>query len=361
MDHIQRPELLECVGSYRLLHLIGRGASTEVHLARRSDRPGLYALKRLRIDRADDLDAIEAHNDEIRLGACMRHPNLARAIHAGQSGGRPWMAMHYVDGPSMGHLLQATEVQASTLPWRAVASIGVGLADALHATHHTFDKDGRPLHVVHRDLSPANVLISTHGRVSVADFGLARFIGRRSATDAGRIRGSLVWMAPEQLLAKPLDARTDVFALGLLLYQLAARQHPFARGTAGETARAILRSDRVPLLQLRPDLPRAFADVIEGCLELDPSRRPHRARAVRAALRALLGPSNEHEAWVRRTVVDHFVWNQHDDEDVRPWHAAKRRQTRPSASWYDPATAVTIPPTGRRWRQTYPSTSPYAR
>lgn len=354
-----RSELLECVGPYRLLHLLGRGGAAEVFLARHSDLPGLFALKRLQAHGERDKVARGLLADEARIGGQLRHPSVISALDANLRAPRPWIAMPFVDGPSLGQLMHAMKIQATLLSWRAAVSIGIGMADALHVVHTARHRDGLPLGIIHRDLSPANVLLATHGRTCLADFGIARFTGRSSETSRGKIRGTLVWMAPEQLRAEPIDQRADLFALGLLLYQLTARRHPFESRSIGETARAINRGDHVPLGGARPDVPRYLSNLVEACLQPRPEDRPHSANEVRMALRCLLEPGTDPHEHVRDAIGQHFVWNRDNATSPRPWHAVSSRsrlpaqerpawpQKKPASSW-DPATAVTLPPVARR-------------
>jgi serine/threonine-protein kinase len=204
--------------------------------------------------------------------------------------------MELVDGLALAALLRIASAHGQPLPIGAVARIGVSLCSALEYAHGRRGADGELLGVVHRDVSPHNVLISRAGEVKLIDFGIARAKTREVQTKTGHMRGKLAYASPEQIAAGPVDARTDVFSLGVLLYEATTLTRPFVGESEPAIVSAILEGRRRSVLELRPDTGAAFAAVIERAMAADPEARWPTAAAFGAALERALGsplPSNE--------------------------------------------------------------------
>ena len=265
---------------YHILEKIGAGGMGEVYRAHDEQLNRDVALKVLPPrDLADETARVRLLR-EARAAAGLNHPHICTIHEVGEAGGRAYIAMEYIDGS----LLSAMVVQGR-LPHEQALRYGVQLAEALEHAHARG--------VVHRDLKSANVIVTPEGRVKVLDFGLAKRLDERdveatrsraSLTQPGAVIGTLAYMAPEQLRGEPADARSDIWALGVVLYEMVAGRRPFHGQTGYEVSSAILSRRFAPL---PGDVPAALRAVIEHCLEKDPGRRYPRASEVRVALEAI--------------------------------------------------------------------------
>ena len=211
------------------------------------------ALKMIRENCAEDPSFVTRFVEEAGLSALLDHPNLVATYDFGCIGGRYFLAMELVDGLPLSELLRSRRALGETLALHVVAETAAALDYAWSAR----GKNGEPLRLVHRDVTPSNVLVSRHGQVKLSDFGIAHFAGRTTATAAGSLTGKFAYMSPEQAWARDLDARSDVFALGLMLYELATGE----RALVGDTDIALLEAARVAKL-------RALDSLSEGLREL---------------------------------------------------------------------------------------------
>ena len=276
------------VPDYALRRFLGAGGMAEVFLA---ESVGLFggtrraAVKRVRRDLVDDADLCELFLEEARLASRLRHPNIVEVYDTGAGAGRPFIVMELVDGPSLAAILQHRAQACYAIPLSTVVQIGVELCAALEYAHALTGPDGEKLHIVHRDVSPQNVMISQTGTVKLIDFGIARARTRQRRTRVGHVRGKLAYSAPEQLRGEDIDARADLFALGVLLYETIALTRPFSGDSESAVIGAILDGRRQSLAQLRPDVG-LLAEVIERAMALDPDDRYPDAAAFAAALRA---------------------------------------------------------------------------
>lgn len=224
---------------YRIETLIGRGGMAEVHRARDGERNVAVAIKRMLPSVAEDGALATLFEDEATIAGRLRHPNLVAVLDAGTLGGRPFQALELVDGCDAGALLERTVMPAPLALWVA-EQIATGLAHAHAAT----GPDGEPLGIVHRDVSPSNVLLGRDGTVKLGDFGIAVGKDRRERTRTGLTKGKAAYMAPEQTLGSAVDARTDVFGLGCTLAALMTGKSPLADPDA---VAGLLAGEAVPL------------------------------------------------------------------------------------------------------------------
>ena len=266
------------VGPYRLLRLIGRGAVGEVHAALDARDGRQVALKLVPLGRAGDRDADERRRRFLAEAALTRrlvHPHIVAVHAAGIESDRGWIAMELLAGCD----LERYTAAARLLPEPEVLRIGACVALALaHAHAHG---------VLHRDVKPGNVIVDwPTRRVTLTDFGAARLADAES-TRTGVIVGTPDYMAPEQLAGRPCDARTDLYALGVVLYQLLSGRLPHDAPTMGELLRRVATEPAPDLRALRPELPPALAGLVAELLERDPERRPASAAAVAERLAAL--------------------------------------------------------------------------
>lgn len=279
------------VPGYALRKFLGAGGMAEVFVAEAVGLLGekrIAAVKRVRRDLVENKELCAMFLGEARLAAELRHPNIVEVYSFGTGGEgssvRPYIAMELVDGLPLGLLLRYAVAKKAPVPLGVVAEIGLALCSALEYAHTLKSSEGEPLRIVHRDVSPANVLISRVGGVKLIDFGIARAATREPHTRAGHMRGKIGYAAPEQIAAGPIDARTDVFALGVLLYEAIALKRPFAAESEPAIVASILEGKRTPLAELRPEA-RELASVVEKAMSVDPRERWSSAKELGSALK----------------------------------------------------------------------------
>src|SRR6202142_1688145 len=225
------------IGRYEPIRRLAVGGMAEIYLAR---LPGvgiegfekLVVLKRILPQHALDPELLRMFADEARLSATLTHPHITEVHDVGTDGDAPFFAMEYVHGANLRELLRAharaAGRPAAPLPLAHAIEIVAAAAAGLHYAHERLGPRGEPLGIVHRDVSPSNVLVSYDGAVKVSDFGIAKWAYQRTQTQEGALKGKFAYMSPEQCRGKALDARSDVFALGTLLYELTTGEPPFA-------------------------------------------------------------------------------------------------------------------------------------
>ncbi|MET0921192.1 MAG: protein kinase, partial [Acidimicrobiia bacterium] len=257
---------------YRLIEPLARGGMATVWVA---DDPLLsrrVAVKILRADLAEDGATRARFRNEAIAAARLNHPNIVATFDTGDDDGTAYIVMELVEGTNLRHLLD----ERGTLPTADVVRIGREIADALDAAHEAG--------LVHRDVKPANVLVPPTGPVKVTDFGIAKATGADELTRTGTVMGTAKYLAPEQVNGRTADARTDVYALGLLLYEMCCGHPPFGGETDVATAMARLTTSPPSIRAERPDVPPALDDLVHRCLARDPAKRFASAAAVRHAL-----------------------------------------------------------------------------
>ena len=278
------------LGHYAVVSAIGAGGMGEVYRAHDTRLGRDVALKVLPARMAADPDRLERFRREARAVAALNHPHIVTIHSVEEADGVHFLTMELVEGRSLERL-----VPDGGLPLDRILAIAGPLADALAYAHERG--------IVHRDLKPANVMVTSDGRVKVLDFGLAKVLsvaqGRGPASDAtftaagrtavGVVMGTPAYMSPEQVAGRPVDHRTDLFSLGVLLYEMASGRRPFEGASSAELASAILRDAPRPLGELRADLPADLTRIIRRCLEKDPALRIQTARDVLNELRSLAG------------------------------------------------------------------------
>lgn len=282
-----RPELPQRIGRYRLIRRIGRGGSGEVYLARLEAAGGVHRLAAVKIlfHAADDPRHQAALLAEARLGALICHPNIAQVLDAGVENGLSWFAMEFVPGLSFFELMEAAGGQIP--PWISARVVADACA-AVHALHEGADESGKALNVVHRDVTPHNLLVSWDGNVKLVDLGVAHSALRASVTKTGVIKGKLGYMSPEQASGAAVDRRCDVFALGVQLWEALAGRRLFKQQNDSETLASIVRGD-IPTLRHLGGIPEPLSVVAARALMIDPAARYSTALEMQRALDGALG------------------------------------------------------------------------
>ena len=291
------------LGPYEIQAAIGAGGMGEVYRARDPRLDRMVALKVLPGDFANDPERRERFEREARAASRLSHPHICTIHDIGEQDGQPYLVMELLKGHTLRELMKG-----GRLPTPDVLRIGAEVADALVAAH----ADG----IVHRDITPANIFVTEHGEAKVLDFGLAKLLNadRRSAlasevstrvasdlTGLGTALGTLAYMSPEQALGRRSDAETDVFSLGVVLYEMACGSRPFNGETIGAVTDEILHKDPLPPLRSDAGLPAGFAALLDECLRKDPRQRC-RAVQVRDRLTSLLAAERSGSVAVRPPV-----------------------------------------------------------
>ncbi len=277
---------------YELIKKIAGGGMGEVFVARRTGMGNFekrVALKLLLPHLVSSPELVQRFHEEARLAARMHHPNIVEIFDVGESDGRPFIAMQLVDGVTLGKLVREAGRRGERLPLPIVRHIATGLCEALQYAHALTDGKGQALQVVHRDVTPGNILISRNGAVLLADFGIAR-IRDGSMTQPGVFRGKAAYVAPEQVLSHArIDARADVYSAALTLYEALTGEHPFKREQAKDSLRAVLEAKMSPAELLRDDVKPRMAAALKKALAFQPHDRFSSAREFREAF--VDGPS----------------------------------------------------------------------
>lgn len=281
-------------GKYVPVRPLASGGMAEVELARQVGIDGfekLVVLKRIRPEYANDREFVTRFLDEARTVADLRHPNLVQVYDAGRDGSGFYLAMAFVHGVSVRQLWKQAEERKERVPVGHALQIVIGAARGLHYAHEKADMGGRPLGIVHRDVSPQNLLVSFQGEVKVADFGIARADNQQHLTRPGHVWGKLDYMAPEQARGGVVSAASDQFALGIIAWELVTGERLFRRETDAETLRAVLTAS-VPSIATRvPGFPPAIERAILRALSPEMTLRhlscaSFAAELEEAALRA---------------------------------------------------------------------------
>ena len=279
------------LGNYDIVAALGAGGMGEVYRARDLRLGREVALKVLPAEVASDAGRLARLEREAQMVASLSHPGIVTLFSVEDEDGTRFLTMELVEGQSL-----ARHVTPGGLPVARVVELGIALADALAAAHEKG--------VVHRDLKPANVMLTREGRVKVLDFGLAKLAAPDSGVHAthaatldaplsaaGHVVGTVPYMAPEQLRGEAADGRTDLFALGVVLYELATGRRPFEGATAGVISSGILRDAPAPLASAREDVPADLDRIVARCLEKEPRARFQTALDVASELRRVRRPA----------------------------------------------------------------------
>jgi serine/threonine protein kinase len=290
-------------GKYELLARLATGGMAEIFLARRRDGSeadgSVLVIKRVLPHLADDARFVAMFRDEARLAARIEHQNVCRVLDSGSVGDTYFIAMEYLHGMPLSRVLVRAARSGVPLDLRLIAGIMVQCCAGLHHAHQLLDGDGRALDVVHRDVSPPNIFVTAAGVVKILDFGVAKAHGASEKTRTGTVKGKNAYMSPEQVLGQPMDRRSDIFSLGIVLWEALSAQRLFMREVDFETFRAITEGDVPEVRLLRADTPSELAEVVHQALSLRPDQRFASAAAlgdaVAAAVVGIGGPAGERE------------------------------------------------------------------
>jgi TolB-like protein/tetratricopeptide (TPR) repeat protein len=273
------------LSQYRILEKLGEGGMGEVYLAEDTSLKRKVALKVLPAEMAADPERLARFKREAESVAALNHPNIVTIHSVEEVDGTHFLTMEWVDGQTLGELMSR-----GAMPLEKVFEMGVPIADALASAH----EEG----ITHRDLKPANVMVTGKGRVKVLDFGLAKLAMEgedgssdeqptQALTQEGLAVGTVPYMSPEQVRGEAVDHRTDIFSLGVVLYEMASGQRPFGGKSSADLVSAILRDRPPSVTEVRAELPHHLGRVLQRCMEKDPEKRFQTAKDVRNELEGL--------------------------------------------------------------------------
>ncbi|HYH97124.1 serine/threonine protein kinase [Hyalangium sp.] len=275
-------------GKYELISRLAVGGMAEVFLASATGPMGFekrMVLKRILPHLAEDPAFVEMFLREAKLVAQLNHPNIVQIFDFGEADGSYFLTMEYIDGPNLRVLRKKARALGMPLPPALCARLVASACEGLAFAHDFQDPDtGKPLGLIHRDISTDNILVSRQGAVKVVDFGIAKTADQSHKTQNGVLKGKVPYMSPEQIRARPLDRRVDVYSLGVVLYELLTGRKPFNSPTDASLMQAILFEPLPPAVMHRPDLPEALQHILERALAKDREHRYPDCRAFQLEL-----------------------------------------------------------------------------
>ena len=264
------------LGKYEILTPLATGGMARIYIARTTGIGSFerhVVLKLITPERANDNHAVQMFLDEARLAASLNHQNVAQVFEVGEDAGIHYLAMEYVHGQDLRALLAKAGSQGVRVPLELALTVVAGAAAGLHHAHERRDGNGVPLGIVHRDVSPSNIMIGVDGAVKLLDFGIAKATSRSVETQSGIIKGKFAYMSPEQCRGREVDRRSDVFSLGIILYEITTQHRCFRADSDFDTMHRIVTGDVVRPTRLVQGYPQALEAIVMKALAVDPNQR----------------------------------------------------------------------------------------
>jgi serine/threonine-protein kinase len=329
---------VETFGRYELLKKLAAGGMGQVYLARQKGPVGfqkLLVVKRLLPHLSEDDDFIQMFLDEARIAALLNHPNIAQIYDLGEVDGIYYIAMEYVHGEAIAEVNKRAIQRKGAMPLALKCRVISDAAAGLDAAHHARSPSGRKLALIHRDVSPQNVLVGFNGSVKLIDFGVAKATGKLSQTTAGQIKGKHAYMSPEQAKGEPLDHRSDVFGLGTVFYELLTGTRLFKRETELATLKAVV-SAKIPApSETAPAIPKTLDAVVLKALARNRDERYATAGDMQLAIEDFLFKQQQPSTTAHLAAFMREIYAAELEEEI---------STEPTIIAYDPRQSSRKPP-----------------
>lgn len=264
------------LGRYRLIRTLAKGGMAQLYLAIQKGAQGfekVVVLKCVLAELCKSNEFVQMFLDEARLAAHLDHSNVVRVYDFGEIKGQYFLAMEYLPGEDLASIIQTVRKAGRPLPVEVVADVIMGAAMGLHFAHDLVDGKGKPLGIVHRDVSPSNIIVTYHGVVKLVDFGIARAESNQVKTAAGTVKGKYAYLSPEQAVGDPIDRRSDVFALGSVTHELLTGVRVFKRDSDLATLKAVAETNVLPPSQTREDVPGRLDAIVMKAMDPSLNRR----------------------------------------------------------------------------------------
>ena len=281
----------ERLGRYELIEQLGVGGMAEIFKARATGPGGFQrtvVVKRILPANCSDPSFVRMFVSEAKILGMLHHPNVIQAYDFGESGGTLFLVLEYVDGPSLAETVSVLKELGRQMPIGVACQIAHDVCRALDHVHNLLDADGAPLNVVHRDVTPSNVLLTATGTAKLLDFGVAKYRASQAKSQVGTIKGKPAYLAPETLDQRDIDHRTDIFSLGIVLHELLTLQPLFEGDNHQITFYRVMNMEIPPPSQLRPEIPPELDRIVLKSLERDRDRRYQTAQDMARDLDAFL-------------------------------------------------------------------------
>jgi eukaryotic-like serine/threonine-protein kinase len=306
-----RDDLPARIDRYEPLRLLAVGGMAEIFLAKQSGLEGfekVVVIKRILPSLAQDEEFVQMFRDEARIAAKLSHPNIVQIYDLGRTDDTDYIAMEYVSGRNCQHLITKQLGKGANLPVEHALRIVAGVCDGLFYAHSRKDFDGKPMDIIHRDISPQNILVSFAGGVKLVDFGIAKASTQLAQTRAGVLKGKYAYMSPEQVKGGKIDHRSDLFSLGLVMYELLTGVRAFERENSLKTLKAIVQEKPINPREYNPDLPMEAIKLLSKALEKNPDRRYKNAQEMQLAIEDYLevSPRKSNNVKLSRFMYDLF-------------------------------------------------------
>lgn len=339
----------QAFGKYQLIKRLATGGMAEVWLAKQTGIEGFnrhVVIKQILPHLAEDPEFVQMFLNEAKIASRFNHPNIAQIYDLGSENGSYFIAMEFIHGEDLGKVMRRAWTSGQWVARHIALRIVADTCQGLYYAHTRIDEQGRPLKVVHRDISPQNILISFDGAVKLVDFGIAKAADQVSLTKSGAIKGKFAYMAPEQAGGKAIDGRTDIFALGLVLYELVTGVRPLKRESELATLQAAL-DGRIDAPSLVAEVPAEIDDVVMRALARSPDDRYRDAREFHTALEQYLVAHKEMATSVQVSDLMETLFADRLAEERRlgaPNPSTESSTGNPVASSFPAMPSVTVPP-----------------
>ncbi len=292
------PQVAAPFGKYLLLKRLAVGGMAELFLAKDTFTRELVVIKRILPYLSRELEFVQMFLDEAKIAAQLHHPNIITVHELGKLDEQIFIAMEYVEGVDLRKILQEELKLEGAVPYAIAAYITAQVSAGLHYAHNKIGRDGKPMGIIHRDVSPQNVMVGFDGRVKLVDFGIAKAGALVERSKPGVIKGKFLYLSPEQLSQERIDHRADIFALGTMMYEVTTGKSPFYKPTTEAVIYAIRAEEPPPPELVRSDYPPALSKIVMKCLQKDRTRRYQQAGDVQRDLEAFIrshAPTGVHD------------------------------------------------------------------